>query len=120
MIDASEVNAEIKRRGMAPIFTDGVMVGLRLRTKTKSGISSKEPVDPSNLDIVGGLIEMVFVDNSKQQPLGVFIFDRQTAEELRNALNETITKFDEFLRSKDLSRLMPKHGEERGEQQSYR
>ena len=119
MLDTNEVNAEIKRNSMKPVFTDGVIVGLRLKTKAKKNTDLSKPVEPKNMNIAGGMIEVVFTDVSKQMPLGIFILDRQTAEELKIALNQTTEKLDELLKSNDLSKLMPKQ-DNRHADNSYR
>ncbi len=106
MINNDEIIQSIKSQGMKPIFSDGLITGFRLKAQPKKDKKGMFKQD-QNVDIVSGLIEITFVDTSKQEALGVFVIDRQTAEEMRTVLNETIKKFDETM-GKKLSDILPK------------
>ncbi len=107
MIDAQQIDELIRREGMKPIFSDGAIIGFRLSTRAKKPIDTTRPLRPDQLDVTGGMIEMVFVDQSKQQPLGRFVVDRSTAEMMLQMLSDTIRKFDETMKNNDLTKLMP-------------
>ncbi len=119
MINNEEIVQSIKNQGMKPIFSDGLITGFRLKAQPKK--DKKGVIKPDQgVDIVSGLIEITFVDTSKQEALGVFVIDRQTAEEMRTVLNETIKKFDETM-GKKLSDIMPKQPQGKQDSQtSYR
>ncbi len=116
MPDARQVNENIVRDSIHPIFADGFLVSFRIRAKNAKHADSKlEDATP-----IGGLIEIVFVDESRQQPLGRFIIDRTTAEELSIVLNDSIKKFDSAMSKGGLSGILPKKEAKSGNDPSYR
>lgn len=118
MIDAQQIDELIRKEGMKPVFADGVILGFRLSARAKKPMDAKQPIRPEQLDVAGGMIEIVFVDQSKQQPLGRYIFDRNTAEAVLQMLADTVKKFDETMEKKDITKLMPQARPARPEGQS--
>ncbi len=113
MADPAQIDENIRQNDIRPIFADGFLMGFRLKTKPKTPPANSKQVNvkPEDSDVVSGLIEITFVDESKQQALGRFVVDRETADNLSRGLVETIKKFDEVMGKEGLSELMPKnHG----------
>jgi hypothetical protein len=117
MIDNVQVEEKAGQTGMKSIFADGAVLGARFKGVTKQ-TPGKNP-EKQQVNITGGLIEITFVDSGRQQPLGRFVFDRQTAQEILVSLNDAIAKFDETIKQNDLSKLMPKKQPEKTDK-SYR
>lgn len=104
MANPADIDQSIKSNDIKPISSDGFLVGLRIKAKN---MNPKE-VKPETATPVSGLLEITFVDESKQQALGRFLIDRTTADELSRALIETIKKFDEVMGKEGLTKLLPK------------
>ncbi|HIH50161.1 MAG: hypothetical protein ABSE71_03915 [Candidatus Micrarchaeaceae archaeon] len=121
MADQAIIEESIKAEGLKPIFSDGFLIGFRFKTKPKQNRANLNPANlkPEDTDVISGLIEMTFVDESKQMALGRFIIDRETAENLSNVLVETIKRFDQVMGKGGLSKLMPKNAE-KADNKSYR
>lgn len=121
MNDTTQIDEAIRRDGIKPIFADGALVGFRFKAKSKQNPKAGKAIEGKDMSVVGGLIEMTFLDVSKQQPLARFVFDRATAEEILQILTDSIKKFDEIMGKEGLSKILPKKAnEEHGSQSSYR
>lgn len=105
MADAAHIEESIKKNDVKPIFADGFLTSFRIKARNTKGASAK----PEDVTPIGGLIELIFVDESKQQALGRFVLDRVTTEELAKTLIDTIKKFDDVMGKGGLSKILPKN-----------
>jgi hypothetical protein len=121
MADPAQIDESIRSNNVQPVFSDGFLLGFRFKAKPKSGPLGIQltSLNAKNASVVSGLIELTFVDESKQQALSRFIIDRETAENLSKGLIDTIKKFDEVMGKEGLSKIMPKAPEKKGDT-SYR
>lgn len=121
MADPAQIDESIKSNDIRPIFSDGFLIGFRFKTRPKNAQAGAKQASmkPEDADVVSGLIEITFVDESKQQALSRFVIDRETAENLSRGLIETIKKFDEVMGKEGLSKILPK-STERQSNNSYR
>lgn len=115
MPNPAQIDENIRTNDIKPIFCDGFMIGFRIKAKNmKPGEANIESAKP-----LGGLLELTFVDEGKQQALGRFVMDRATAEDLSNQLVEAIKKFDGVMGKDGLTKLLPKSSPKSGDS-SYR
>ena len=105
MADPAQVDESIKSNGITPIFADDFLVSFRIKAKNMKGTTSK----PEDAIPIGGLIEIAFVDGTKQQALGRYVLDRETTMNLSNGLIETLKKFDEVMGKGGLTKLLRKN-----------
>ena len=99
-----QIDESIKANDVKPIFTDGFLITFRIKAKSTNTQAIKvEDATPTS-----GLIELTLVDEGKQQALGRYVIDRETAENLSKALTDTITKLDSIMIKGGLTKLLPK------------
>ena len=116
----AQVDESIRRDKIMPVLTDALLVNFRLKaTPKKKPTAEQKEIKPEDLAIASGLFEITFVDTVKQQALGRYVFDRQTADELLKTLESSIKQFDEVLK-KNISELMPKPPSNKPEGSMYR
>ena len=100
----SELNENIKRVGMLPVFADSVSIATRIKGNKKGEMQ--------------GFLEIIFMDSTKNQPLGRFVLDSFTAGDLERVLQDSLKKLNEILKKIKIPQQQSQTKEQ--QQSSYR
>jgi len=103
-----QLNINLAKSKLKPLFADEIALLVKIKAKKKdNGEVEKE-----------GHISIIFIDITKQQPIGEFVISRTTAKDFIINLNQTIINLDKELASKDMPK--PPEIKTTGRDTSYR
>jgi len=103
-----QLNLNLARSKLKPLFADEIALLIRIKAKKKdNGEVEKE-----------AHISIIFLDVTKQQPVGEFVISKTTAKDFIVNLNQTLINLDKELASKEMPK--PPEIKTTGRNSSYR